>query len=79
LPISFQVGADFKIKSFLKGYGKALFTPQELRRIKMYALSQGLWEIWATETQAFPYEEKELNEGKQLVQNSLKLQKDGSF
>jgi aminoglycoside phosphotransferase (APT) family kinase protein len=73
LPISFQLGTDFDQELFLKGYGLNKFTDQELTRLKMYSLSQGLWEIWATTTQMFPYGENEIEEGKQLVINAINL------
>lgn len=73
LPISFQIGPDFDKKLFLKNYGHEKFSDQELTRLKFYSLNQGLWEIWATKTQAFPYGKKEIDEGKQLVMLSLSL------
>lgn len=72
-PIDFQLGDNFNRGLFLKGYGQEKFNDEETTRIKMYGLSQGLWEIWATKTQAFPYGQKEIDEGKQLVMLSLSL------
>jgi len=76
LSINFELGADFDRKAFLIGYELNNITDSELKRIKMYCLSQGLWEIWATKTQKFPYGEKEIEEGKQLVLNTINLRLD---
>lgn len=73
LPINFQLGDNFKREVFLHGYGQEKFSNEETTRIKMYCLSQGLWEIWATKTNAFPYGQKEIDEGTQLVNNTLML------
>lgn len=73
LPIAFQLGPDFDQGLFLKGYGLNKFTDQELTRLKMYGLTQGLWEIWATETQQFPYGQKEIEEGRQLIIHTIDI------
>lgn len=72
LPISFQLGTGFDKSLFLKSYAVNEFTNQEITRLKMYSLTQGLWEIWATKTQQFPYGQKEIEEGKQLIINTVK-------
>lgn len=73
LPINFQLGNGFHRESFLKGYGMESPTEEELNRIRMYALHQGLWEIWATKTQLFPFGEKEIKEGQELVESATAL------
>lgn len=73
LPISFQIKSNFNRELFLQGYGQQNFSAEELIRIKMYSLSQGLWEIWATKTQQFPYGQKEIDEGTIHVLNTLKM------
>ncbi len=73
LPINFQLGDGFEARNFLKGYGMENPTEEELIRIKMYALHQGLWEIWATKTQLFPFGEKEIKEGQELVNSAIAL------
>lgn len=73
LPINFQLGNGFSRESFLKGYGMERPTEEERTRIKMYTLHQGLWEIWATKTQLFPFGEKEIAEGHQLVNAAIAL------
>ena len=50
-------------------------TVEEQIRIKMYCLHQGMWEIWATKTQLFPFGDKEIAEGNQLVQSARKILK----
>lgn len=72
LLINFQLGDGFSKADFLKGYQLENITEEERTRIKMYTLHQGLWEIWATKTQLFPFGEKEITEGNQLIQ-SVKL------
>lgn len=69
--INFQLGDGFDKDAFLDGYGQRLMTEEEKIRLKRYALSQGLWELWATETKQFPFGENEIQEGKDLVQNAL--------
>lgn len=69
--INFQLGDGFSGENFLKGYGKENLTEEELIRIKVYTLHQGLWEIWATKTQLFPFGEKEIAEGNQLIQSTI--------
>jgi len=71
LPINFQLGNDFNQKMFLTGYEVQEFSESEIIRLKTYCLSQGLWEIWATHTQQFPYTNNEIEEGKQLIINTL--------
>jgi len=71
LPIDFQIKNNFDRELFLQGYGQNKFSTDELTRIKMYSLSQGLWEIWATKTQQFPYGQKEIDEGTLHVLNTL--------
>lgn len=75
LPINFQLGGGFDRVNFLKGYGVENPTAEELIRIKMYTLHQGLWEIWATKTQLFPFGEKEIKEGQELVNSAIALDK----
>jgi aminoglycoside 2''-phosphotransferase len=67
LPINFQLGDGFNRESFLKGYGLEQITEQEQIRIKIYCFHQGMWEIWATKTQLFPFGEEEIAEGNQLI------------
>lgn len=71
LPINFQLGDGFDKDAFLDGYGQQVMTKEEKIRLKRYALSQGLWELWATEIKQFPFGENEIQEGKDLVQKSL--------
>ncbi|MFA7301283.1 MAG: aminoglycoside phosphotransferase family protein [Candidatus Shapirobacteria bacterium] len=73
LAIDFQINNNFNPELFLQGYGQNDFSSEELTRIKMYNLSQGLWEIWATKTQQFPYGQKEIDEGTLHVLNTLRL------
>lgn len=73
LLINFQLGAGFSKTDFLKGYRLENITEEERTRIKMYTLHQGLWEIWATKTQLFPFGEKEIAEGNQLIQSVKSL------
>lgn len=73
LPINFQLGVDFSRENFLKGYGMEYPIEEEQIRIKMYCLHQGMWEIWATKTQLFPFGEKEIAEGHQLVNTAIAL------
>ena len=75
LPINFQMGDGFSREIFLKGYGIENLAEGELTRIKMYTLHQGLWEIWATKTQLFPFGEKEIKEGQQLINSAIALDK----
>ena len=72
LTINYQLEDGFSREIFLKGYGMENPTEEERIRIKMYTLHQGLWEIWATKTQLFPFGEKEIAEGNQLIK-SVKL------
>jgi aminoglycoside phosphotransferase (APT) family kinase protein len=74
-PINFQLGDGFSRKDFLKGYGKKNSTEEELIRMKTHTLHQGLWEIWATKTQLFPFGDKEIKEGQQLVNSAITLDK----
>jgi aminoglycoside phosphotransferase (APT) family kinase protein len=71
LPINFQLGDEFDKDAFLDGYGQRVMTKEEKIRLKRYALSQGLWELWATETKQFPFGEKEIREGTELVKKTL--------
>lgn len=73
LPINFQLGDGFSRENFLKGYGMENLTTEEQIRIKMYSIHQGIWEIWATKTQLFPFREKEITEGRLLVDSALLL------
>lgn len=73
LPISFQLGDEFDKGAFLAGYGQKVMSAGEKIRLKRYALFQGLWELWATETQQFPFGEKEIQEGKDLIAKSLQF------
>ena len=75
LLINFQLGNGFSRKSFLKGYAMENLTEKERIRIKIHTLHQGLWEIWATKTQLFPFGEKEIKEGNQLVNLAIALDK----
>jgi len=75
LLINFQLGDGFNRGNFLKGYGMESLTKEELIRVKMYTLHQGLWEIWATKTQLFPFGEKEIKEGQQLINSAIALEK----
>ena len=71
LPINFQLGDGFDKGAFLDGYGQKVMSTEEKIRLKKYALFQGLWELWATETQQFPFGEKEIEEGKDLIAKAL--------
>lgn len=71
LPINFQLDNGFNQEKFLAGYGIQEFSEPEIIRLKTYCLAQGLWEIWATHTKQFPYTNKEIEEGKQLIENTL--------
>lgn len=73
LPISFQLGDGFSRKNFLKGYDVEYLTKEEQIRIKMYCFHQGIWEIWATKTQLFPFGDNEIAEGHQLVNTAIVL------
>ena len=73
LPINFQLRDGFSREDFLKGYGLEHPTEEEQIRIKMYCLHQGIWEIWATKTQLFPFGGKEIAEGHQLVNTAIAL------
>ena len=75
LPINYQLGNGFSRENFLKGYGMENPTEEERIRVKMYTIHQGLWEIWATKTQLFPFGEKEIKEGQQLVNSAVALDK----
>ena len=72
-PVDFQLGDGFGRENFLKGYGMENPTAEERIRIKMYTIHQGLWEIWATKTQLFPFGEKEIKEGQELVSSAIAL------
>ena len=74
-PINFQLGDGFGRENFLKGYGMENPTDAERLRVKMYTLHQGLWDIWATKTQLFPFGEKEIKEGQQLINSAVALDK----
>jgi aminoglycoside phosphotransferase (APT) family kinase protein len=70
--ISFQLpGLD--TKEFLRGYQKPLLSKEETLRIKTHSIHQGLWELHAAITQAHPYGDAEIAEGKTLILNALKL------
>ncbi len=73
LPINFQLGSRFNRESFLKGYGMENITEEERVRTKMYTFHQGLWEVWATKTQLFPFGEREIKEGEELVNSAIAL------
>jgi len=73
LPINFQLGDDFDSSYFLKGCDIKKVSGEEMTRLKFYCLSQGLWEIWATHTQLFPYGDREIEEGRDLIENAIKL------
>jgi aminoglycoside phosphotransferase (APT) family kinase protein len=73
LPINFQLGDSFSRENFLKGYGMERPTEEEQIRIKMYCLHQGIWEIWATKMQLFPFGKKEIAEGHRLVNTAISL------
>lgn len=70
-PINYQLGNDFDKKIFLTSYGITSFTKEQLTRLKTYCLSQGLWEIWATGTQEYPYGPEVIEEGKLLINNTI--------
>jgi aminoglycoside phosphotransferase (APT) family kinase protein len=72
-PIKFQLGDEFDQDAFLAGYGQEVMSVDEKTRLRRYALSQGLWELWATETQEFPFGEKEIKEGKDLILKTLEM------
>jgi aminoglycoside phosphotransferase (APT) family kinase protein len=67
LPISFTLGTGFSQEAFLRGYGKAFLSDEEIIRIKMHSYHQGVWEIWATMTQFMPLGKKELDEGVHIL------------
>ena len=67
LPINFQLGNEFNKTSFLQGYGLNQFTEKGKIRFKIYCFHQGMWEIWATKTKLFPFGEKEIREGYDLI------------
>lgn len=71
LPIHFQLGNEFDTSAFLTGYGQKEMSRDVKTRFKKYCLLQGLWELWATETQEFPFGEKEIEEGKDLIAKTL--------
>jgi len=71
--ISFQLGDEFDKNAFLEGYGFKVISEAEKIRLKRYSLSQGLWEMWATENQEFPFGDKEMKEGKNLIARTLDL------
>lgn len=73
LPINFQLGDEFDKNAFLAGYGQKVMSAKERIRLKRYALLQGLWELWATETQQFPFGKKEIEEGKNLILKTLEM------
>ena len=70
-PINYQLGNDFDRNIFLRSYGIANFTEEQRTRLKIYCISQGLWEIWATATQQFPYGPEVIEEGQQIIGNTL--------
>ncbi|MCL5438562.1 MAG: aminoglycoside phosphotransferase family protein, partial [Patescibacteria group bacterium] len=71
LPINFQLGNKFSQSLFLKGYGIKHFNEEETLRLKMHAIHQGLWEIWATKNKIYPFSDKEIKEGENLIQIAL--------
>lgn len=73
LPINFQLGDEFDQGAFLAGYGQEVMSADEKTRLKRYALFQGLWELWATETQELPFGGKEIEEGKDLILKTLEM------
>ena len=74
LPMSFQLGSDFRKEEFLKGYGVKGFTDEEKIRLKMHCFHQGVWEIWATVTKFMPFSGKEIEEGKELINSTIKYE-----
>src|SRR3989344_2339736 len=72
-PINFQLGDTFDKSAFLSGYGQKGMSSDETTRLKRYSLSQGLLEMWATETKEFPFGDKEMQEGKGLVIKTLEF------
>jgi len=73
IPAQFQLGENFDTNLFWKGYEKSDLNSEEKLRLQMYCLNQGLWEIWATETQRFPFGEKQIAEGQELIRIALEL------
>lgn len=71
LPINFQLGPRFDRNAFLAGYQMKTMSRSEKIRLSRYAISQGLWEIWATDTKQFLFDDKEIQEGKDLIINAL--------
>jgi aminoglycoside phosphotransferase (APT) family kinase protein len=71
LPINFQLGPNFDQAVFLSGYGNSRLTQAELVRLKRYGLSQGMWELWTTITQQFPFGDREIQEGLELINRSI--------
>ena len=71
LPINFQLGPRFDRNAFLAGYDMKIMSKSQKIRLARYAISQGLWEIWATDTKQFLVGDKEIQEGKDLIINAL--------
>ncbi len=71
LPIKFQLGIGFDRNAFLAGYSMPTMSREEKIRLNRYAITQGVWEIWATATKAFNYAEKEMAEGRELIINAI--------
>ncbi len=71
LPVHFGLGEGFDISLFWQGYNHGNFSVEENIRFKMYCLNQGLWTIWATITQRFPFGEAEIARGKNLIHVTL--------
>ena len=73
LPIGFGVGKEFNIHDFLVGYGKISFTKEELIRLKMYCVDQGLWLIVSTLYEDHGYPKEMAEQGYSLIENALKM------
>ena len=74
LPISYQLGNNFDQKEFLKGYGGKHFNDDEKMRFRLYCFMQGVWAIWATLTQHMPLSNEKIQEGVELIQNTMKIE-----
>ena len=72
-PLNYLLGDTFNQQLFLQSYGLTNFSDEQKTRLKTYCLSQGMWEIWATATQQFPYGQEVIIEGKLLVTKTINL------
>ena len=72
LPLSFQLGPSFSKEEFLRGYDVTDFTDEEKIRLRMHCFHQGVWEIWATLIKFMPFGDKEIEEGKELINNTVR-------